>query len=135
MGLRRPGYLSCHSPAVHAVGRDRLKDVGWFGYNSHGETKDVGQKQPNELGLYDMSGNVWEWGWDRLGRGYYRESQNHSTAKNPRGPGQGFYCVLRGGNWGLNPEGCRIVCRIGLKPEFRYYVVGFRLVLSPQSVG
>ena len=87
------------------AGGDKLKEVGWYDHNSHGMTKEVGQQAPNELGLYDMSGNVYEWCYDRFdySESYYQECFKSGVVENPAGLKQGPYRVLRGGCWGVPP--------------------------------
>ena len=80
-------------------GSDKLKQVGWYRDNSNRETHDVGLLLANELGLYDMSGNVYEWCEDRFDEKYYEKCQREGTVKNPVGPDEGVRRVLRGGDW------------------------------------
>ncbi|MFZ2897000.1 MAG: formylglycine-generating enzyme family protein [Saprospiraceae bacterium] len=117
------------------AGSDQLKNVGWYKGNSHSETKDVGQKQSNELGLCDMGGNVREWCWDWFNAGYFETCQKKGKVKNPPGPERGTYRVYRGGSWFHYADYCRSAYRAYWQPWVYYNYVGFRLVLSPQSVG
>ena len=75
--------------AYFYAGSNHLKKVGWYDANSHKETKDVGLLQPNALGLYDMSGNVWEWCWDWYDDAYYQTSKRQGVVENPSGPNKG----------------------------------------------
>ncbi|MBR6057796.1 MAG: SUMF1/EgtB/PvdO family nonheme iron enzyme [Victivallales bacterium] len=99
--------------------------AGWYDYNSGGSTHSVRQKKPNELGLYDMSGNVWEWCRDRYG-GY-----PNSEVTNPVGPSDGSYRVLRGGSWNYYAGFCRSANRNFIDPSDSGSIVGFRLALAP----
>jgi formylglycine-generating enzyme required for sulfatase activity len=110
-------------------GSNKLDDVGWYDENSHGETKPVGLKLPNELGLYDMSGNVWEWCRDWYGSDYYKKCDEKGVVKDPDGPKEGDYRVLRGGGWSNDPQKCRVSDRYDDHPHDRDDDVGFRLVL------
>lgn len=93
--------------------------------NSNGKTAPTGSKLPNELGIYDMSGNVWEWCRDRYDSTYY----SSTPACNPQGPATGITCVLRGGSWRHLGEGfCLNTNRYHLAPDTRINNIGFRLV-------
>ena len=104
-------------------GHQFLDDVAWYDYNSYGRTRPVGTKQPNEIGLHDMIGNVWEWVDDWYDKNYYRESQ----AGNPKGPRRGTARVYRGCSFNSAEEHCRRSVRNFNKPDHREIYVGFRL--------
>lgn len=109
----------------YAGGND-VDAVAWYSKNSGSETHPVGQKRPNGLGLYDMSGNVREWCSDWYGEKYYSQSPRD----NPDGPSSGSYRVLRGGSWLYSPRIVRAAYRLGLNPGDRDNCYGFRMALS-----
>jgi formylglycine-generating enzyme required for sulfatase activity len=103
--------------------------VGWYDKNSGITTHPVGQKQPNGLGLYDMTGNVWEWCADWYGESYYGSSPKND----PPGPASGTYRVLRGGSWFYIPVYVRTSARYWNYPGNRGSSYGFRVLSSPHD--
>ena len=107
-------------------GSNTVGDVAWYAANSS-SIHQVGTKQANELGIYDMSGNVSEWCSDWYGSNYY----SSSSQTNPTGPTSGSNRVLRGGSWDCNAQSCRVSNRYYYHPSDRYRMHGFRLVCEP----
>jgi len=107
-------------------GSNNIKSVAWYDGNSGKKTHPVGQKQANELGIYDMSGNVYEWCSDWYSKDYY----SNSVRNNPSGPSSRAKRVIRGGCW-INPARiCRSADRHKRRPDLSIhslYYLGFRL--------
>ena len=122
-------------------GSNNFGDVGWYWDNSGSKTHPVGQKKPNELDIYDMSGNVMEWCWDWYGSSYYQECYNQGTVTNPKGPDRGLlnityiysaiHRILRGGSWCGNGGSCRVSDRTYHPPGSSYAGLGFRFSRTP----
>lgn len=114
------------------AGGNNLDEVGWYEANSHDQTQPVGIKLPNELGIHDLSGNVWEWCEDEWqseiskipGDGSAWQTRKHDVSR-----------VFRGGSWFNFTRFCRSSSRFNSHPTLRDFYIGFRVVCSPQSVG
>ena len=111
------------SRAYNYSGSYTLGDVAWYDDNSGGKIHPVGMKSPNELGLYDMSGNVFEWCWDWYDSSYY----NKSPKRDPRGAASGNRKVLRGGSWCNFGNYCRVALRYDGTPSNGRSIIGFRV--------
>jgi len=119
-------YAARGGPMSHGYkysGGNLLDSVAWYDANSGNEAHQIGMKKPNELGIYDMSGNVYEWCSDLYSEDYYHMSEEN----NPPGPAEGTERVIRGGSWFFDRSGLRVADREGGNPDFRYGYVGFRL--------
>ncbi|MBF0328761.1 MAG: formylglycine-generating enzyme family protein [Nitrospirae bacterium] len=108
-------------------GGNDVDSVAWYSSNSGSKTHQVGTKAPNGLGIYDMSGNVWEWVQDWKADNYY----SNSPRNNPTGPSSGSYRVYRGGSWDDNAGFVRSALRNFDNPGYRYGFLGIRLARTP----
>jgi uncharacterized repeat protein (TIGR02543 family) len=103
------------------AGSNTVGDVAWYSGNSGGGTHRIGSKAANTAGLYDMSGNVWEWCWDWYG------SVGTGTVNNPTGSASDTFRVNRGGCWGYLEPSCAVATRRSYGPSSRSNNVGFRV--------
>lgn len=107
-------------------GTNSITDVSWYDANANNKTNPVAGKKANALGLYDMSGNAWEWCMDTYGADYYTNSPKNT----PKGPTQGDARVIRGGSWNLNATFSTVAYRYGSTFDGELYdYFGFRVVL------
>ena len=105
-----------------------LDRAGWYSNNSQGQTHPVGEKEPNDFGLFDMHGNVWEWVEDDWHGNYKEEAPNDGCSW--IGKKRGSFRVIRGGCWGGDARYCRSAFRSYGSPAYRDGILGFRLSRS-----
>jgi formylglycine-generating enzyme required for sulfatase activity len=116
-------YAARANDGTKYAGSDTIEDVAWYYSTSTSTTHPVAELQPNGNGLYDMSGNVWEWTWDFSDRDYYATS----PGTDPTGPQSGSDRTMRGGRYGGDADFARVARRVRYAPDFSYSAVGFRL--------
>ena len=103
---------------------DNPDDYIWYSATSGGTLHEGGTKLGNQLGIFDMSGNLYEWCWDYFGENYYASS----PAANPTGPVDGVYRVARSGYWNVTPFAIRVAFRNVYNPVWDDFILGFRVV-------
>jgi formylglycine-generating enzyme len=128
-GSASTGSAAAIAAAKEYAGSSYLDEVGWYDKNNEYETKPVGLKFPNNLGIYDMSGNVWEWCIDWYDGDFYKKNSKHT---NPANLGKGSDRVLRGGSWSAYAGGSRMAPRHGSGPGDGWDRSGFRLLFAFQ---
>ena len=116
----RGGVKMQNSASQKYSGSNNIDEVAWYRDNSNVKTHPVGQKQANELGIHDMSGNVWEWCNDSYSSSYY--------VNNPTGLPAGSTSVLRGGSWLNSVSPCRVASRNWINRNLSSSSYGFRIV-------
>ena len=107
------------------AGSNDVEEVAWYLLNLKGKIQPVGKKKPNELGLYDLSGNAAEWCQD-----WYGSYSTDNPSNNPKGPNSGSSRVVRGGSFNDYPASVRVTFRDRGRPNSRSLGIGFRLALD-----
>ena len=111
------------------AGSNILDEVAWYAETTEARPHEVGTKKPNELGIYDLNGNAWEWCYDYYGSNYYAESPE----ENPTGPESGDARVYRGGSFNSAESFCRTTRRFSFSQNLDKGSIGFRLVRSVKA--
>ena len=122
---------AAHADNFRYSGSQTVGNVAWYGDNAPDGVQPVGGKAPNQLGLHDMSGNLYEFCWDWFGPTYYTTCDGLGTVTDPAGPGAGDMRVVRGGGWGGAASNCRVAGRFRDYPVSHFSHTGVRLVRVP----
>ena len=122
------GNYNPDDEVLEFAGSNHLDLVGWYYENNGYETKPVGLLFPNKFGLYDMSGNVWEWCWDWYDNDFYKKS----AKTNPVNINKGSRRVVRGGSWRHDSDLSRVAYRRSHTPGSEWSTLGFRLLVAFQ---
>lgn len=125
MAAQRQSRRERRAAVAETMDREFLDEFAWYSLNSGGTTHPVGQKKPNELNLYDMQGNVWEWVYDRYDRNFYR----NPPLRNPRNSRTGEDRVMRGHSFMSEERHFRPSVRNYNQPNYRAIYLGFRLAM------
>ncbi len=115
-------YAARAGQDLEYAGSDDVDAVAWVNQNSGRHPRPFGLKEPNAWGFLDMSGNVWEWCWDRYG------DYPRADSVDPTGSSLGFFRVVRGGSWSYGPRFARVASRYWFEPGYRGNYLGLRLV-------